>query len=88
MSDSVEAEVRRIIAKQALLDPADISDHQSFDDLGMDSLARVETIFAIEEAFGIEVPFNANMSRSDEFDVSTVGSVVTGVRGLISSKTR
>ena len=31
-----------------------------FEDLGIDSLGLVESIFAIEEAFDIQVPFNAN----------------------------
>ena len=33
---------------------------QTLDDLGIDSLGLVESIFAIEEAFDISVPFNAN----------------------------
>ena len=48
------------MAEQAVLDPSDISMDQSLADLGIDSLGLVESIFAIEEAFDIQVPFNAN----------------------------
>ena len=37
------------------------------------SLGLVEAIFAIEEAFDIQVPFNANDPERSEFDISTVG---------------
>ena len=32
----------------------------TLEDLGIDSLGLVEAVFAIEEAFDIQVPFNAN----------------------------
>ena len=35
-------------------------------------LGLVEAIFAIEEAFDIQVPFNANDPERSEFDISTV----------------
>ena len=53
--------------------------------LGLDSLGLVEAIFAIEESFGISVPFNANEPGASEFDISTVGSVVAGVRRLVAA---
>ncbi|GAB1363747.1 hypothetical protein MASR1M32_29830 [Rhodobacter sp.] len=46
----------------------------------------VEAIFAIEEAFGISVPFNANEPEASGFDISTVGAVVAGVRRLVAAK--
>ncbi len=36
------------------------------------ALGLVESIFAIEEAFDIEVPFNANEPEKSEFDISSV----------------
>ena len=42
-----------IIAEQAVIDVADVSDGKTLDDLGIDSLGLVESIFAIEEAFDI-----------------------------------
>ncbi len=43
-----------------MIDVADVTDEKSLEDLGIDSLGLVESIFAIEEAFDISVPFNAN----------------------------
>ena len=56
----VGAKVIEIIAEQAMIDPSDINPDHSLEDLGIDSLGLVESIFAIEEAFNISVPFNAN----------------------------
>ena len=49
------------------------------EELGIDSLAIVESIFAIEETFDIQVPFNANEQGNDEFDISTIGAIVEAV---------
>ncbi len=60
MADSVSEKVIAIIAEQAVLEPSDVSLEATLEDLGIDSLGLVEAIFAIEEAFDIQVPFNAN----------------------------
>lgn len=83
---SVEQEVIRIIAEQAVLDPADVTPHSTLADLGIDSLGLVESIFAIEEAFDISVPFNANDPSASGFDISTVKSIVAAVEGLVAQK--
>ncbi len=56
----IEATVIAILAKQLLLPPGEIARDARIDELGLDSLGKVEAIFAIEEHFGIHVPFNAN----------------------------
>ncbi len=71
-----------IIAEQALLDPSDVKLDSTLDDLGIDSLGLVESIFAIEEAFDISVPFNANNPGEGDFDISTVASIVEGIDRL------
>ena len=53
----VEQRVRQIIADQLGLEASDITDKAAFvEDLGADSLDRVELIMAFEEAFGLEIP--------------------------------
>jgi acyl carrier protein len=53
----VEDRVKQIIVDQLGVDAADVSAASSFvDDLGADSLDRVELIMALEETFGIEIP--------------------------------
>jgi acyl carrier protein len=80
----IEAVVIAILAKQLLLSPDEIAPDARIDDLGLDSLGKVEAIFALEERFGIHVPFNANAPDQPEFEFSTVGSVVRDVEALIA----
>lgn len=86
MTDDVCKQVAKIIAEQAMLDPEDIKPDTTMEELGLDSLALVEVIFAIEETFDITVPFNANEPNSSEFDISKVSQIVAGVRSLIAAK--
>ena len=75
-----------IIAEQALLDPTDIREDMTLADLGIDSLGVVECIFAIEEAFEIAIPFNANEPEKSDFDISSVGRVIEGVERLVAAR--
>ena len=83
---SIKEKVVRIIADQAVLEPSDVTMEQSLDDLGIDSLGLVESIFAIEEAFDISVPFNANDPGASSFDISSVASIVAAVEGLVAEQ--
>ena len=89
MSDAVKEGVRdrvvAILAEQAMLDAAEIRADATLADLGIDSLGLVETIFAIEEAFDLQVPFNANDPGQSEFDISTVGTMVEAVESLLAA---
>ena len=75
-----------IIAEQALLDPSDVREDMTLADLGIDSLGVVESIFAIEEAFDITIPFNANEPEKSDFDISSVRRVVEGVERLVQGR--
>lgn len=75
-----------IIAEKALLQPSDIDAGMTLSELGLDSLGLVEAIFSIEESFDIQIPFNANDASRSSFDVSTVGSIITAVQGLVAQK--
>ena len=75
-----------IIAEQALLDPTDVREDMTLADLGIDSLGVVECIFAIEEAFDIAIPFNANEPERSDFDISSVGRVIEGVERLVAGR--
>ena len=83
---SVKDKVIEIIAEQAVLEPRDISLNSTLDDLGIDSLGLVESIFAIEETFDISVPFNANAPSESDFDISDVQSIITGIDRLIAGQ--
>lgn len=86
MGDSVQDRIIAIIAEEAVLDPAQVRPDMTLEDLGIDSLGLVESIFKIEEAFDISVPFNANDTTQSSFDISTVGSIVAAVTALIQAR--
>ncbi len=83
----IQAKVIEIIAEQALLEPSDVTPASTLEELGIDSLGLVECIFAIEEAFDISVPFNANDPEASDFDISDVTSIVAGIKTLLAEKT-
>lgn len=78
--------ILQIIAEQAMLDPAELKLEMSPQEIGIDSLGLVKSIFAIEEAFDISVPFNANEPGKSAFDISSVGAIVGAVEALIAAK--
>lgn len=84
--DDVEQRVVAIVAEQALMEPSDVKLDDTMEDLGIDSLGIVECIYAIEETFDVEVPFNANEPTESDFDISSVSAVVAGVKRLIAAK--
>ncbi len=86
MTENVKNRVIRIIAEQALIAPGDVAMDQSLEDLSIDSMALVEAIFAIEEEFDIQVPFNANEPDKSEFDISTVATIVAAVEMLVAEQ--
>jgi len=86
MTQGVRDKVIAIIAELAVLDVADVKPEATLESLGIDSLGLVESIFAIEEAFDISVPFNANDPSQSDFDISSVASVIAAVEGLVAAK--
>ncbi len=86
MSTLIRQQVKQIIAEQALIDFSDVNDGATLESLGIDSITLVESVFAIEEAFDIQVPFNANTKADPDFDTSSVASLVDAVTKLIAAK--
>lgn len=86
MPENVKDTVITIIAEQAVLEVSDVTMDSTLEDLGIDSLGLVESIFAIEEAFDIQVPFNANDPEASEFDISSVAAIVKAVEGLVAEQ--
>ena len=83
---SVKDKVIEIIAEQAVLDPSDVTMDSTLESLGIDSLGLVESIFAIEEAFDIQVPFNANAPSESDFDISSVATIIKGIETLVADQ--
>ena len=72
-----------ILAAQALISPEVLRLEARPEDLGLDSLALVEAIFALEEAFDISIPFNAQDPAASRFDTSTIGAMVAEVEARV-----
>ncbi len=69
---SVQERVKQIIVEQLGVDEAEVTANASFvDDLGADSLDRVELVMAFEEAFELEI------SDEDAEKINTVQDAVT-----------
>ncbi len=82
----VKHKVIEIIAEQAVLDVSDVTMDSTLESLGIDSLGLVESIFAIEEAFDIQVPFNANDPSESDFDISSVATIIAGIEKLVATQ--
>ena len=79
----IRGKVIAIIADQAIVETSDVNDESTLEGLGIDSLGLVESIFAIEETFDIQVPFNANQPDESSFDLSSVATIIQGIEILI-----
>ena len=79
----IRGKVIAIMADQAIVETSDVNDESTLEDLGIDSLGLVESIFAIEETFDIQVPFNANQPDESSFDLSSVATIIQGIETLI-----
>ncbi|MEL6316901.1 MAG: acyl carrier protein [Pseudomonadota bacterium] len=84
--EEITQKVIAIVAEQTMVDGKEVTLESTPEDLGIDSLGLVEIVFAIEEAFDISVPYNANEATTSDFDISTVGSVVAAVKKLIADQ--
>jgi acyl carrier protein len=83
---SVTDKIIEIIAEQAVLETSDVTLESTLEDLGIDSLGLVESIFSIEEEFDITVPFNANEPSNSDFDISSVSKIIEGVTRLVNEQ--
>jgi len=82
----LQQRVIAIIAEQAVLEVSDVTLDSTIESLGIDSLGLVEAIFAIEEAFDISIPFNANDPGQSGFDMTSVAAIVDAVQGLVAQR--
>ncbi len=76
----IENKVREIVCQQLDVDPEQVKLETSFvDDLGADSLAVVELVLALEEAFEIDIPDeDTEKLRTFKDAVDYIAAKVTG----------
>ena len=83
MPQSQIDEILDIVAQKAMIDRSQLSAEAKLSDLIVSSLDMVEVVFALEDKFGIELPFNANTNASE---FSTVGDVISLVKKQLAAK--
>ena len=79
----VKDRVLEILTNHGQLAGEDIGMSSTLESLGIDSVGVVEVIFAIEEEFDINIPYNANETLSKRLDFSNVLSIVELVSELV-----
>ena len=78
-------EILDIVAQKALIDRSKLTPDVKLADLNISSLDLVEVMFALEEKFSIQMPFNANASTAN---FRTLGDVIALVeKELAATKT-
>jgi acyl carrier protein/nodulation protein F len=81
--DDVTSKIVEILKKHMKEPRDDINASTALTDLKIESLDLAMIVFDIEDAFQIEIPYNAN---EDVEDFKTVGSVVERVSALVAAK--
>ncbi|CAK0769427.1 Acyl carrier protein [Azospirillaceae bacterium] len=82
MTDTLE-KVISIIKSKATVDADKLEPSARLTDIGIASLDVVEIVFALEETFDIQIPFNANSSK---LNFETIGEIAAAVEKLVAAK--
>jgi acyl carrier protein len=82
MPEPIEV-LRKLIAKQANIDPSIIKPDSTLDELGVTSLDLVEIILSVEEEYDVSIPLDANEAWKT---IRTVSDIIAlgesfGIRG-------
>lgn len=78
--EDIQATVLAIVAKEACVDRASLTLDTRLGDLKIGSLAMVQLLFAIEEAFNVYIPI-----ENEDFRFATVRDVCEGVKKLVAT---
>jgi acyl carrier protein len=76
-------EILDIVAEKAMIDRSKLTPAAKLSDLNVSSLDMVEVVFALEDKFGVQLPFNANTTAGD---MQTVGDVIAMVEKQMVAK--
>lgn len=78
MNEDIERRIMEIIAKEAQIDGSRLTLSSSMDDFDVPSITQFEVIFAIEDAFDIELP--------EDLDDLTLGGLANKVAELVAQR--
>jgi len=80
-NEEIEKKVKEIIIEQLGISEDKVTSEAKFDDdLGADSLDRVELVMSLEEEFGLEIP------DEEAEKISTVGQAIKYIEEHIEKK--
>ncbi|HKD45982.1 MAG TPA: acyl carrier protein [Candidatus Angelobacter sp.] len=77
---NVQPQIVEIISQAAMVDRSRIRPEASFAELGVDSLAQIECVFLLEEAFQIE------MREENLYGLRTVQDVIDAVNQSLAAR--
>ena len=81
--ENIEERVLELVGKQTGIDPKQIPLNKKFEDLNLDSVAIVELIFSLEEAFDISIPFEGLDESEIKKRFYTVSSLSDYLKDLL-----
>ena len=79
---SIADQVLEIISDKGQVDRARLTPDASLADLAIASLDVIEIVFALEDRFDVEIPFNANDARQE---FATVGDILRAVENVVGA---
>jgi acyl carrier protein len=78
--NSIETQVIQIVSGAAMVEPSRIRPETSLAEMGVDSLAQIECVFSLEEAFQIEI------GEEELWKLRTVRDVIDAVNHALGTK--
>lgn len=81
--NSIEQKVLELVGEQAGIDPKEVSLNSKFEELNLDSVAIVELVFVLEEAFKISIPFEGLDESELKRNFNTVSSLINLLEDLL-----
>ena len=86
MKVEIQNKVTELIAEQIGISSDQLSLESGFEELNIDSVGLVELVFAIEEYYDINIPFEELEEHELKENFSTVKSLVAAVTELFNEK--
>lgn len=80
MSESIEDRVLRVITTTARLPPGSVKPDSTFEELGIDSLDRLNILFELEGEFDVEI------DDEEAKQVTSIKQMVAGIQYLLDAK--
>ena len=80
MSDSVQSRVLKVVETARQMPPGSISPETTFEELGIDSLDRLNLLFDLEGEFDIQI--NDEQAKS----VTNIREMIEGIQILVNAK--